>query len=88
MIDDLDRTAEELLTREFSSALLETPMISFFGPHCEFVSKVTLRAIDARESTPLCDPRQQSTSYNSSFLGEQRKGRTSIEVISDATAGM
>jgi hypothetical protein len=44
MIDDLDRTAEELLTREFSSALLDTPKICFFASHSEFMSNVTLPA--------------------------------------------
>jgi hypothetical protein len=47
MIDDLDRTIEELLKRELSTALVEQVAISFAMPDSEFPpSSVTLPAID------------------------------------------
>lgn len=47
MIDDLDRTVEELLRRELSPALVEQVAISFAAPDAEFPpSSVTLPAVD------------------------------------------
>jgi hypothetical protein len=47
MIDDLDRTVEELLRRELSPALVEQVAISFAAPDSEFPpSSVTLPAVD------------------------------------------
>ena len=47
VIDDLDRTVEELLKRELSPALVEQVAISFAAPDSEFPpSAVTLPAID------------------------------------------
>jgi hypothetical protein len=46
MIDDLDRTVEELLKRELSPPLVELPNISFLAPDGEFASKVSLPAVD------------------------------------------
>jgi hypothetical protein len=47
MIDDLDRTLEELLRRELSPALVEQVAISFAAPDSEFPpASVTLPAID------------------------------------------
>jgi hypothetical protein len=47
MIDDLDRTVEELLRRELAPALVEQVGISFAAPDSEFPpSSVTLPAID------------------------------------------
>ena len=47
MIDDLDRTVEELLKRELAPALVEQVAISFAAPDSEFPpSTVTLPAID------------------------------------------
>ena len=47
MIDDLDRTVEELLKRELSPALVEQVAISFAAPDSEFPpSSVTLPAVD------------------------------------------
>lgn len=62
MIDDLDRTVEELLTRELASTLVEQIDISFAAPDSEFPpSSVTLPAIDlflydVRENIELRDP--------------------------------
>jgi hypothetical protein len=47
MIDDLDRTIEELLKRELSTSLVEQVAISFAMPDSEFPpSSVTLPAVD------------------------------------------
>jgi len=47
VIDDLDRTVEELLRRELAPALVEQVGISFAAPDAEFPpSSVTLPAID------------------------------------------
>jgi hypothetical protein len=47
MIDDLDRTVEELLRRELAPALVEQIAISFAAPDSDFPpSSVTLPAID------------------------------------------
>jgi hypothetical protein len=47
MIDDLDRTVEELLRRELAPALVEQVAISFAAPDSEFPpSSVTLPAVD------------------------------------------
>src|SRR5262249_48069667 len=47
MIDDLDRTIEELLKRELAPALVEQVAISFAAPDSEFPpSTVTLPAVD------------------------------------------
>ena len=47
MIDDLDRTVEELLRRELAPALVEQVAISFAAPDAEFPpSTVTLPAVD------------------------------------------
>jgi len=47
MIDDLDRTVEELLRRELAPALVEQIAISFGAPDSDFPpSSVTLPAID------------------------------------------
>ena len=47
MIDDLDRTVEELLKRELAPALVEQVAISFAAPDAEFPpSSVTLPAVD------------------------------------------
>jgi len=47
MIDDLDRTVEELLRRELAPALVEQVAISFAAPDAEFPpSSVTLPAVD------------------------------------------
>jgi hypothetical protein len=59
MIDDLDRTVEELLTRELAPALVEQVDISFAAPDSDFPpSSVTLPAVDlflydVRENTEL-----------------------------------
>jgi hypothetical protein len=47
MIDDLDRTVEELLKRELAPALVEQVAISFAAPDSDFPpSSVTLPAVD------------------------------------------
>ncbi len=47
MIDDLDKTVEELLRRELAPALVEQVAISFAAPDSEFPpSSVTLPAVD------------------------------------------
>jgi hypothetical protein len=47
MIDDLDRTVEELLKRELAPALVDQVAISFAAPDTEFPpSSVTLPAVD------------------------------------------
>ncbi len=47
MIDDLDRTVEELLRRELAPALVDQVAISFAAPDSEFPpSSVTLPAVD------------------------------------------
>ncbi len=47
MIDDLDRTVEELLKRELTPALVEQVAISFAAPDSEFPpSSVSLPAVD------------------------------------------
>jgi hypothetical protein len=61
MIDDLDRTVQELLTRELSPTLVEQVDISFAAPDSEFPpSSVTLPAVDlflydVRENMELRD---------------------------------
>jgi len=62
MVDDLDRTVEELLKRELPPALVEQVAISFAAPDSEFPpSAVTLPAIDLflydiRENMELRSP--------------------------------
>jgi hypothetical protein len=62
MIDDLDRSLEELLRRELAPGLIEQVGISFAAPDSEFPpSSVTLPAVDlflydVRENLELRDP--------------------------------
>jgi hypothetical protein len=72
VIDDLDRTIEELLEREFSPALVEQPSISFLAPDNDFVSKVTLPAIDLF----LYDVRENLELRNTEWIVDHREDGT------------
>ncbi len=73
MIDDLDRTVEELLKRELSPALVEQVGISFAAPDSEFPpSSVTLPAIDLF----LYDIRENMELRSTQWLVERKNDGT------------
>jgi len=72
MIDDLDRTVEELLTRGLSPGLVEKPSISFLAPDSEFVSKVTLPAVDLF----LYDIRENLELRNTQWVIDREDGKS------------
>lgn len=68
MIDDLDRTVEELLKRELSPALVGQVAISFSAPDSDFPpSSVTLPAVDLF----LYDVRENLELRNTGFVVER-----------------
>ncbi|MGO9272716.1 MAG: DUF4255 domain-containing protein [Terriglobia bacterium] len=72
MIDDLDRTVEELLRRELAPALVEQVGISFAAPDSEFPpSSVTLPAIDLF----LYDIRENTELRNTQWIVERQLER-------------
>jgi len=73
MIDDLDRTVEELLKRELSPALVGQVAISFSAPDSGFPpSSVTLPSVDLF----LYDVRENLELRNSGWIVEHRDGGT------------
>lgn len=69
MIDDLDRTVEELLRRELSPLLVEQVGISFAAPDSEFPpSSVTLPAVDLF----LYDIRENTELRNAAWIVERQ----------------
>ena len=73
MIDDLDRTVEELLRRELPPALVEQVAISFAAPDSEFPpSAVTLPAIDLF----LYDVRENMELRSTQWLVERKDDGT------------
>lgn len=69
MIDDLDRTVEELLRRELSPLLMEQVGISFAAPDSEFPpSSVTLPAVDLF----LYDIRENTELRNAAWIVERQ----------------
>ena len=79
MIDDLDRTVEELLTRELAPLLVEQVDISFAAPDSEFPpSSVTLPAIDLF----LYDVRENMELRNTQWIVERKTDGTAIRTRS------
>jgi hypothetical protein len=73
MIDDLDRTVEELLKRELSSGLVGQVAISFAAPDSEFPpASVTLPAVDLF----LYDIRENRELRSTEWLFERRADGT------------
>jgi len=73
MIDDLDRTVEELLKRELSPALVGQVAISFSAPDSDFPpSSVTLPAVDLF----LYDVRENLELRNTGWVVERRDDGT------------
>lgn len=79
MIDDLDRTVEELLKRELPPALVEQVAISFAAPGSEFPpSSVTLPAIDLF----LYDIRENMELRSTQWLVERKNDGTATRMRS------
>jgi hypothetical protein len=77
MIDDLDRTVEELLRRELAPALVEQVGISFAAPDSEFPpSSVTLPAVDLF----LYDIRENLELRSTGWIVERQDDRTAIKM--------
>src|ERR1043165_3516036 len=76
MIDDLDRTVEELLKRELPPALVAQVAVSFAAPDSEFPpSAVTLPAIDFF----LYDIRENMELRNRGWIVERQLDGTAIK---------
>lgn len=76
MIDDLDRTLEELLKRELPPAIVSQVTISFATPDDQFPpASVTLPAIDLF----LYDARENRDLRSNEWLVERRSDGTSIK---------
>jgi len=76
MIDDLDRTLEELLKRELSPALLEQVGISFAAPDSDFPPpSVTLPAVDIF----LYDVRENVELRNAGWVYERREDGSAMK---------
>lgn len=76
MIDDLDRTVEELLRRELSPGLVEQVGISFAAPDSEFPpSSVVLPAVDLF----LYDIRENLELRDMSWVVERQNDGTAIK---------
>jgi hypothetical protein len=76
MIDDLDRTVEELLRRELPPALVEQVAISFGAPDAEFPpASVTLPAIDLF----LYDIRENLELRSTGWIVERQDNGTAIK---------
>jgi hypothetical protein len=76
MIDDLDRTVEELLKRELSSGLLGQVAISFAAPDSEFPPQsVTLPAVDLF----LYDVRENRELRTTEWIYERRDDGTAAK---------
>jgi len=84
MIDDLDRTIEELLKRELAPALVEQVAISFAAPDSEFPpSTVSLPAVDLflydiRENLELRN-RDWIIEHNSDGSATRRRGPMRVD---------
>ena len=84
MIDDLDRTIEELLKRELAPALVEQVAISFAAPDSEFPpSTVSLPAVDLflydiRENLELRN-RDSIVEHNSDGSATRRRGPVRVD---------
>ena len=77
MIDDLDRTVEELLRRELAPALVEQVAISFAAPDNEFPpSSVTLPAVDLF----LYDIRENLELRSTQWIVERQNNGTAIKM--------
>jgi Pvc16 N-terminal domain len=75
MIDDLDRSVEELLRRELSPGLVEQVGISFAAPDSDFPpSSVTLPAVDLF----LYDIRENLELRNTAWRVEHREDGTAV----------
>lgn len=75
MLDDLDKTLEELLKRELPPALAEGATISFATPDSEFATKVRLPAIDFF----LYDVRENVELRNNQWLVERNSNGTATK---------
>jgi hypothetical protein len=76
MIDDLDRSVEELLRRELSAALMEQVAISFAAPDSDFPpSSVTLPAVDLF----LYDVRENLELRSTDWIIERRDDGTATK---------
>src|SRR5215467_12093276 len=76
MIDDLDRTVEELLKRELSPGLVGQVAISFAAPDSDFPpSSVTLPALDLF----LYDVRENTELRNTGWIIELQSDGTAIK---------
>jgi hypothetical protein len=76
MIDDLDRTVEELLRRELPSGLVEQVGISFAAPDTEFPpASVTLPAVDLF----LYDIRENLELRSSGWIVEHKENGTAFK---------
>lgn len=84
MIDDLDRTIQELLRRELPASLFEQVSISFAAPDNEFPPPaVTLPAVDlflydVRENLELRD-RQWITEYKNDGTATRRRAPVRVD---------
>jgi hypothetical protein len=80
VIDDLDRTVEELLRRELAPALIEQVGISFAAPDNEFPpSSVTLPAVDLF----LYDIRENTELRNAAWIVERQVERQANGLIAE-----
>ena len=80
MIDDLDRTVEELLRRELAPMLVEQVGISFAAPDSDFPpSSVTLPAVDLF----LYDVRENTELRNAAWIVERQFERKPNGEISE-----
>lgn len=76
MIDDLDRTVEDLLKRELSPALVGQVAISFAAPDSDFPpSSVTLPAVDLF----LYDVRENTELRNTQWIIERKEDGTATK---------
>src|SRR5262245_45994421 len=75
MIDDLDRTVEELLKRELSSELGRQVAISFAAPDSDFPKSVTLPAVDLF----LYDVRENRELRTTEWIFERRDDGTATK---------
>lgn len=76
MIDDLDRTVEDLLKRELSPGLVGQVAISFAAPDSDFPpSSVTLPAVDLF----LYDVRENTELRNTQWIVERKEDGTAIK---------